>query len=51
MHPGKKSSKKLKIVVLGLSKRNITRLNSVTAKRAKSRNIATAKITKLIPVI
>jgi len=39
------------MVVLGLSKRNVTRLNSVTAKRAKSRNTATAKISKLLPVI
>jgi hypothetical protein len=58
LHPGKEIQKDivssittLKMVVSGLSKRNITRLNSVTAKRAKSRNIATVKISKLIPVI
>jgi len=58
LHPGKKTKKDfvssittLKMVVLGLSKRNITRINSVTVKRAKSRNIATVKISKLIPVI
>jgi len=41
----------LNMVVLGLSKRKVTRLNSVTAQRAKSRNNATRKISKLIPVI
>jgi len=41
----------LKMVVSSLSKRNVTRLNSVTVKRAKSRNIATVKISKLVPVI
>jgi hypothetical protein len=58
LHPGKKIQKDfvssittLKMVVLGLSKRNMKRLNSVTAKRVKSRNIAIIKISKLIPVI
>jgi hypothetical protein len=58
LHPGKKIQKDsvssittLKMVVSGLSKRNVTKLNSVTGKRAESRNIAAAKILKLLPVI